>query len=299
MDINVSIEVAIGLAVMYLLLALLCTIVNEILATWRGLRAKDLRTGITKLLQDENVKGIAKDFFDTPIIKSISSMAGKHGPSYLASKDFASALVGILQTNATKVELAAPPQGAEEADKQRLTQAVSDLAQTSDAGKVLASFFKEVGNDAEKLQARVAHWYDEAMERWGGNYKRNAQKWSFAIAVIVVVAFNADTFFVAKALWNDPAARSEIADAAQNIAPEELNDPQYSYVREELRKFPLGWQFDQPMSMGGLYWILKLAGLFVSALAVSLGAPFWFEVLNKLNAIRGVGRKPKKASGTP
>ena len=42
MNINVTIEVAIGLTVMYLLLALLCTIVNEFLATIRGLRAKNL-----------------------------------------------------------------------------------------------------------------------------------------------------------------------------------------------------------------------------------------------------------------
>lgn len=42
-------------------------------------------------------------------------------------------------------------------------------------------------------------------------------------------------------------------------------------------------------------------GLFITALALSLGAPFWFDILNKVVSIRGVGIKPeeKKTAETP
>jgi len=39
--------------------------------------------------------------------------------------------------------------------------------------------------------------------------------------------------------------------------------------------------------------IVKLLGIFVTGCAVALGAPFWFELVNKLIDIRGAGRKPE------
>jgi hypothetical protein len=76
-------------------------------------------------------------------------------------------------------------------------------------------------------------------------------------------------------------------------------------LKEQLRPFPLGWGgADAPLRQGGpapgfgaqvFSIVLKVIGLAVSAFAVSLGAPFWFQILNKLNAIRGSGRKPAPA----
>jgi hypothetical protein len=45
---------------------------------------------------------------------------------------------------------------------------------------------------------------------------------------------------------------------------------------------------------GCVYWLLKVLGFFLTALAMSLGAPYWFEVLNKLNqTVRATGVKPQ------
>jgi hypothetical protein len=41
--------------------------------------------------------------------------------------------------------------------------------------------------------------------------------------------------------------------------------------------------------------LVKLAGWFVTALALSLGAPFWFDTLSKFINIRGTGVKPDRA----
>jgi hypothetical protein len=48
-------------------------------------------------------------------------------------------------------------------------------------------------------------------------------------------------------------------------------------------------------------WLLaKFTGLLISILAVSMGAPFWFDVLNKLVNVRLVGQRPEKsAAETP
>ncbi len=46
-------------------------------------------------------------------------------------------------------------------------------------------------------------------------------------------------------------------------------------------------------------WILtKITGLLISIVAVSMGAPFWFDVLNKLVNVRLVGKRPEPTSDT-
>ncbi|RPH79952.1 MAG: hypothetical protein EHM80_06530 [Nitrospiraceae bacterium] len=62
---------------------------------------------------------------------------------------------------------------------------------------------------------------------------------------------------------------------------------------------PIGWSRESkdpkalPSDVGG--WALKIIGLLLTAIAVSLGAPFWFDVLNKLINIRSAGKQPERA----
>ena len=46
-------------------------------------------------------------------------------------------------------------------------------------------------------------------------------------------------------------------------------------------------QLQFPTSLRG--WIWKIIGLFLTAMGISLGAPFWFELLNRLLRLRGSG----------
>ena len=41
-----------------------------------------------------------------------------------------------------------------------------------------------------------------------------------------------------------------------------------------------------------LYLPLKLIGFVITALALSLGAPFWFDALSTLTRVRMAGKKP-------
>ncbi len=52
----------------------------------------------------------------------------------------------------------------------------------------------------------------------------------------------------------------------------------------------LGWAAGEWSDLSGLALLLKLLGLMLSGLAISLGAPFWFDVLKNLASTRSVGR---------
>ena len=48
-------------------------------------------------------------------------------------------------------------------------------------------------------------------------------------------------------------------------------------------------------SNDGWRWVTKIVGLLLTVLAISLGAPFWFDLLNKFMVVRSTV-KPREKS---
>jgi hypothetical protein len=65
-----------------------------------------------------------------------------------------------------------------------------------------------------------------------------------------------------------------------------------AYIQSERDKH---WFKNSPSQPGGLVTVI---GWLITAVAICLGAPFWFDMLNKLISIRGVGSKVDTASGS-
>lgn len=75
-------------------------------------------------------------------------------------------------------------------------------------------------------------------------------------------------------------------------------------VNDELEalSLPLGWdsfvlEYKEVRSNGGLgnvilLLLMKVVGLAITGFAVSMGSPFWFDILNKLVNLKGTGGKP-------
>ena len=53
-----------------------------------------------------------------------------------------------------------------------------------------------------------------------------------------------------------------------------------------------------PVANDYMGWVIKLAGLLISATAARQGAPFWFDLLRKLVSLRG-GTQAKKKEDEP
>ena len=164
----------------------------------------------------------------------------------------------------------------------------------------LLSHLTQANGDIQKLRDNVAVWFDGAMERVSGVYKRHLKHISFVVGMIVVLALNADTLKVARALWNDAPLRTAMVQSASNMLVQKPEGkPQQAtnvldVIKDDqqvLRPLPLGWSaasIPAELSLGIIGIVLaKLVGLLMSALAVSLGAPFWFDLLAMFMQIRG------------
>lgn len=287
-------EVVIGLVLVYLMLSLVCSAVQETIAAALGWRSNTLQEGIKNLLEDSNIKDAAgkvrdltAELYKHPLIQKLGKKG--RGPSYIPSRTFAVALFDILKDPSA--------QGGP------LTQVGDTVSKLPDGSmkKALAGLIDAAQGNITEIRKNVENWFDDSMDRVSGWYKRNIQKWMMGIAFGLVVLMNVDSVHIAKRLWTDPQLRAQVVAHADVLVAENVTDPERKAIeelRQQLADLPIGWNKSAWDSLSANFGgaMLKLFGWVLTAIAVSLGAPFWFDGLGKLLSIRGAGRRPEKAT---
>ncbi len=296
---NAVIDVVIGLVLMYSVMSVFCTVLNELISTLLGWRAKSLAIGIGELLDDPTLR---TDFYNHGLIdgaKCVSTGGSKERakghPSYFSGKIFAMALLGSLDPTRSLPGFA---------DVENSVKCLPD----SNIRDVLLAHMVAADKDLTQLRDGVAVWFDTAMDRLGGVYKRKLKYISFGIGLALATVINADTIAVGQALWHDGALREQMVKIADHaaaagsplVAASEGETKLATSVdairtaEQDLRPMPIGWNFTRQPEFGLKGSILKLAGLILTALALTLGAPFWFDLLSKFVRLRGTGEKPER-----
>jgi hypothetical protein len=125
----------------------------------------------------------------------------------------------------------------------------------------------------------VAGWFDTAMERVSGNYKRRSLMTSFLLSLLIATLFNIDSIHLFRTLWQHPALAAQLGSEA-------LTQDAFA----ALHTLPLGWQSFPPVY--GQELALKLAGWLLTASTALFGAPFWFDLLQRTVRVRGTGARP-------
>ena len=261
-------DVAIGLIFTYFLLSMISSHINEAIATIFGLRAKSLEQGIQNLLSDPQ---LVDKVWNHSLVKGLSAKTGK-APSYIPSNTFAMAVFDAL----------VPPSGKPTALGE--LYATAQQLPASPAKQSMLSIIQHAEGDVNKARAGVENWFNSAMDRLTGEYKRQIQRITLIVALAVTVIIGVDTLDLAQNLWHEQEVRAAIAATAQ-AQPASL-----SQLMNTIGQFNLGWG-KLPQDVGG--WLLKIIGLAITTLAVSLGAPFWFDVLKNLANMRSTGPAPQ------
>src|SRR5689334_21314239 len=93
-----ALEVAIGVVFVYLLLSMVCTMINEMVSTLTQKRSTTLYEGIKNLLNDPNFTGLAQQIYNHGLVDGISSDAADNAklnrkPSYMEASTFSLALL--------------------------------------------------------------------------------------------------------------------------------------------------------------------------------------------------------------
>jgi hypothetical protein len=312
-----------GLAFVYLLLALVCTTLMEWIAQMRNLRGTTLVNGTRQLLGDET---LTTQLFKHPLIQSLGK--DDRWPSYIPSGIFAKTLTDMMRPAPGNEHARAAP----EAPK-ALQASFRALKTPEEPKRTVAG---ERAHEAAPAEADVlpseqslAEWFDRAMERVSGTYKRRTRGIILLLSAIITVVLNANSLTLVSNLWQSPSLRAVLVEQARSriaqgppLQTVEYTDPTNprptAPIAQDSSKSRNGLTDDETALLGQLFgwrsfwdgydsargslavagWVLAtLVGWAITALAVSLGAPFWFDTLNRFMKLRATGDVPPKTLG--
>lgn len=303
----------------------------------------------------ENPALIAQQVYRHGLVSGLSSIVR---PSYVPSRNFTHALIDVLAKDGGYSLM------------KSLQNKINNLPPDHPLTQALRSAATEAQGDIEAFKASVDKWFDDAMDRLSGAYKRWTQAILFGVGLCLAFAFNVDTVHMVSALMADRPALAKVVEAANRAtetmaevrpgpdkaippggspAPvagtaqgaaasqgtatpsrgetaqpagtaegtdartleQDIVDSQRN-ILDAMDKLlaanlPIGWQAcpAKPDGPGVTCWkagdwfptIYGLGGAIVgwllTAIAISFGAPFWFDLLNTFVNIRATGPKPK------
>jgi hypothetical protein len=289
-----ALEVAIGLAFVFFLLSIVASAITEGIAWATNQRAKTLEKGLKGMFGDD---AIAEEVLAHPLAKTdMSPAVADRKPSYLSPRNFGLALVDTLKEK-----------GVEDGEDSmsKVSSGVRAVkAEAPPLGTQLHALVEETGDgNLTDFRKATEKWFDDGMDRVSGTYKRWAQKIALIAALVVAIALNASAVRIAERLAADPTVRSAVVTGAEGAVTRGKTSPKVTGEAaqdavEELKtlKTPILWSGDNDPFESVSVFLLALAGWLITAVAISLGAPFWFDALGKLAHLKTSGRKPAPAT---
>ncbi|MEO8448436.1 MAG: hypothetical protein ABI647_01525 [Gemmatimonadota bacterium] len=280
-------DTAIGLVFVFLLVSMLVTIGNEMIAAALLSRAKWLRKGIDRLLESD----WAQKLYAHPLIEGSAAVPSSKapgswtirgtGPSYIPSRSFANVLLdlvrqskaivpGLTSVKASLEKLTTEIAVSREELRARLRAAIDSIPATlpgADAikkdltglldrlkadtdvrgvqadirrfidrmaagslreaieqfpgeriRKTLLLLLDDAEGDFEKFKENIEVWFNNAMDRVGGWYKRRSQWVVAVLGLVVAIWMNVDTIHIIKHLETHPGLRDALVAQASAYA---------------------------------------------------------------------------------
>jgi hypothetical protein len=320
-------DLVIGVIFIFFLLSIICSSVVEMIMTAFQLRSKYLARWIRVIFDPKFAVEIMNH-------SSVTALSRENkAPAYIHSSNFVTAMLDRItyheDLSKIPVDLKDYVQFIKENEhlKTRLKRQLlvyaneaNDIAKLNPGTSELIVFRK-----------KLEQWYDTSMERVSGRLKvQYARPLTFGVACIAVFLLNADAIVICKYLYRNPEARRELRtgalsavdDSALKVAVSQIKtgnglsaesarnlDSLQTKVINDLAviknanmilhdSIPVGWhqnEFRVVFASDNYFLLLsKLLGLLATILAIMIGAPFWFDVLNRISNIRGNGRQPEK-----
>jgi hypothetical protein len=313
-------NIAVGLILIYSVLSLVASHVQELLATFLNWREKHLRQVITNILgEDSSESRLIHNFFKHSLIQSLnhSDTTNKTSVaiSYIPKDKFANILLEMVKEFEPKscytineleeiVEKAELPEGLK---KNLYLFAKQAKSKAEDANQQL-----------EYLQQEIEKWFDSAMNSASAIYKKKAKIAGIMIALAIALMFNVDTIYIIHCLYQDQTLSSTINPIAEQIVSSHTQE--FSCLQDTINEaaksncltavmddvnsiffdnffdFPIGWNLSDPFGKQftplNLQNVIKvITGWSLTAFAITMGAPFWFDLLRQIINVSKEGKK--------
>jgi hypothetical protein len=178
----------------------------------------------------------------------------------------------------------------------------------SNAARQNAAILQEASSD---LVAKINNWFDQTMDRTSQRFTASTRAVTFVAGFIVAFGLQVDTPLLVNRLAADDKLRdafvseakalyAEQTEEAKRAAETAKSDPQQEVKLQAVDAERMGRQYSSFLATNGIITLptqagwkagfrnASLLGLLVTALLLSLGAPFWYNALGQLLQLRSV-----------
>ena len=288
----------------------------ELVSYWLRSRAYYLHKVLDEVLNDNKLNKInlTELIYNFPQV-DFTKITYKDNPMYISSENFAKTLVHSFNNYFQQKNMILPA-GSDtpvpilnlpEDPMQLFKTAVANL-NPSDLKILLETFVKSSANNYEKLIKNVETWYNEYMDRVTGWFKVRSQKRMILLAIPMAIVLNLNFFEIGKKLFTDKASTAVLVNMAEQWKPAFTDtirskeqfiraDSLKRAIMDSLQKanVPMGWTDENRskfLNQSLEDKIFTFLGWLAMALTMVMGAPFWYDLLNKLVNMRKAGLKP-------
>ena len=179
-----------------------------------------------------------------------------------------------------------------------LIASISQLPDSEGKKAMLAWAQKGVTN-VNDLRSRTTDYFNGLLGQAAATFKANARSIVIIMSIVTTLLFGTDSIQLAKDLWADSALRAA-ANAQAAAAAQQGQSTDLTALLNQLGvlSIKIGWWQNQniPVQTSTVGWIqfilLKFTGLLITAVAVSQGSSFWYDLLKKLT-----GQSSSSSSG--
>ncbi|MCX7176349.1 MAG: hypothetical protein NT159_20985 [Proteobacteria bacterium] len=300
MGLTAFIDVAIGLIVIYLGASLMITVFNEWLSQVKEWRQQVLAKSLEQLFNGQGFAQALEKLPGLPLLSDLLKTQRSQADPILLARGVAAALSdGAAEGKAT---LEAVRAGLRHLPESQAKQTLTALAATC-------------ADDLERFVREAGASIDHALTNLGQTYRNRMQLVSFLLGLTISIAFNIDTLHLVDRLYTDKALRNQAVAMAEGLATmtkaEQLQDCAAEWGKDPksvsqgctpvarlldatiaLRQpgqaaLPIGWGEGRRHTPDtATAAMLSLLGWLITAVAISFGAPFWFDLLGKLLSLR-------------
>jgi hypothetical protein len=230
---SVALDIVIGLVFIYLLYSLLATILSELIATGLGLRARNLKEAVDRMLNDEKPlkwwrrlvdtlnltkspkNPVVNAFYENPEIKYLGSSGLFKTPSNFKAGSFSKTLLSLLfgKDKATRDIIESKINNLTVTGKDKKGVLVTKNIDEATA-EYIRGLWLEAQGDVDKFKLHLEGWFDRTMEHTIEWYKRKMRVVTLILGLLIAWFFNADTIVIVKNLSTDKQARDQMVSMA-------------------------------------------------------------------------------------
>jgi hypothetical protein len=286
------VEVVVGLVLVYYVLGSIVSTITQIITESLETRGAALELYLKKIAGDRTF-----DLTNLPQIKSLRpiryanwwSVFGAGTAEKRVEKIPVSTLVSAyfdLSGLTCKVE-----PGADE------VMAALNALPESEAKHAMLQWASQGVTKLADLQTRATDYFGGILSQAQATFKARARSFVIILSLLVTLILGTDSIQIAKDLWNDAALRAAVAQVAnQAVTQPVAGTPGANNLLPTvgtLLPVRVGWwqteSFPAGTTASGMVGFvgLKILGLLITALAVSQGSSFWYDILKRITGQSG------------